>query len=621
MAVNKKKKKGFGRRMRRFLRRHPRLKAALPVLQGVGAFAAVLLIAFGIFMAVRPRPVAFRPEIQLLAPEAGREAQVLPRAVATSAPTAQPTPVPTTAPTAVPTASPTPEPTPVTIDGVEEPLYYQEIEGVSSEADNARNGLLTAQTVYREMSPVAVYKRATDVRMAPSAQYTALEGVTTFRGSAYRDGGAYGTIPEDPSDLKIVWQKKIKGLDKWRGVGWTGQASVVRWPEQTRVQMNITPDKKSKYGLIEAVYATLDGHIYFFDLEDGEPTRDAINIGAPVKGSVTVDPRGIPLLYCGQGIYEVDGKKVKCGTRIWSLYDQSLLYMIDGDDDTAMRNWYAFDCTPLVDAASDTMVTAGENGVLYTVTLNTRQAQGMVSIAPQVDRYTYAQARDGKLGTENSVVIYNHYVYFATNIGVIQCVDLNTMRLVWTFDAEDDMDATMSIEVEPDGMVALYAANELDKRGGKGVSQMYKLDALTGRLIWRVDSDRISHSDENGGGSFATPAVGKGTLGGLVYFHVARTKETKGMLYALDKATGERVWEKSMGSYGWSSPTLVYAPSGKGYLLVGSSSGKLRLMDGLTGDTVADVTLDGVIEGSPAVFDDMLIIGTRDSMVYGIRIR
>lgn len=36
----------------------------------------------------------------------------------------------------------------------------------------------------------------------------------------------------------------------------------------------------------------------------------------------------------------------------------------------------------------------------------------------------------------------------------------------------------------------------------------------------------------------------------------------------------------------WLSPTPVYTHSGKGYVLVGSSNGMLRLFDGLTGAVV-----------------------------------
>ena len=333
-----------------------------------------------------------------------------------------------------------------------------------------------------------------------------------------------------------------------------------------------------------------------------------------------MDPRGLPLLYCGEGIYDVRGQRVKCGTRVWSLIDQSLLYMIDGDDSLAIRKWRAFDCAPLVDAAGDALIQAGENGVLYTLKLNTRMENGQISISPETVRYVYKQSLDGQVGTENSLVLYNHYAYFANNTGIVQCVDLNTMRVVWSFIGQDDIDASMALEVDEDGLVALYVANEQDHRGANGRSQMFKLNALTGELIWNRDSDKISQYDENGGGSFATPAIGKNGLSGLVFFHVARTVDSRGILYALDKATGEIVWSHGMGSYGWSSPTCVYTPSGKGYLLVGSSNGMLRLFDGLTGTPVAAVDLESNIEGSPAVFNDMLVVGTRGARIYGVRI-
>jgi len=62
-------------------------------------------------------------------------------------------------------------------------------------------------------------------------------------------------------------------------VGWTGQPSIVRWDDSTKNAMNINPQKKSKKGLTEVIYATMDGKIYFLDLEDGKPAREPINIG------------------------------------------------------------------------------------------------------------------------------------------------------------------------------------------------------------------------------------------------------------------------------------------------------------------------------------------------------
>ena len=614
-------------RARAVQRRRQRLKniitasACLLIVLGCGAFWAL--------SALTPKPARVKPQVEIAAP--AMDALSAPQlAVPERRPTQAPTEAPTPKPTAEPTRAPaTPEPTatlepaPVAVakrdDGLDASVYRQPALAVAADADPDANRLVSTTEVYAEDD--APLTADGEIHMGASGEYAAVEGVTTFRGSNYRDGGAYGEIPENPRALFVAWQKRIGSIDTWSGVGWTGQPSIVRWPADLRRQMNINRAKKDQEGLTEVLYATLDGRIYFLDLEDGQETRKAINIGAPIKGSLAVDPRGVPLLYCGQGIYEFEnGKRVKCGTRIWSLIDQQQLYFLNGSDAKAHRHWFAFDCSPLVDGATDTMITAGENGVLYRVKLNTRQSAGEVSVDPTVTRYTYQQRVDGKLGTENSVAVYNSYAYFANNTGIIQCVDLNTMQLVWSWADGDDTDASLVIEPEADGLVALYAVNEVDKRGSRGTSQMIKLNALTGEVLWSVDSDPIYQNDENGGGGFATPAVGKGTLSDLVYFHICRTEDTHGMLYALDKRTGRAVWEKSLGRYGWSSPTCLYAPSGKGYVLVGSSDGTLRLVDGLTGEDVASVQLNANIEATPAVFDDMIVVGTRGSVIYGIRI-
>lgn len=617
-------------RERAVQRRRQRLKnilaasACLLIVLGCGAFWAL--------SALTPKPERVAPQVQVAAPPMdalGANGDGLQLAVPnrpTAAPTAEPTPAPTPtlAPvTPEPTATLAPAPEAVIKRGarLDASVYRQAALAIAEEADPDANRLVSTTEVYADERD-GLETAEVEIHMGDSAEYAAVEGVTTFRGSNYRDGGAYGEIPENPQRLFVAWQKRIGSLDTWTGVGWTGQASIVRWPADLRRQMNLNRAKKDQEGLTEVLYATLDGHIYFLDLEDGQETRGAINIGAPIKGSLAVDPRGVPLLYCGQGIYELGENKVKvaCGTRIWSLIDQQQLYFLNGSDSRAHRNWFAFDCSPLVDGATDTMITAGENGVLYRVKLNTVYGAGRVSVDPTVTRYTYQQGMDGKLGTENSVAVYNNYAYFANNTGIIQCVDLNRMELVWSWADGDDTDASLVIEPEADGLVALYAVNEVDKRGNRGTSQMIKLNALTGEVLWSMDSDPIYQNDENGGGGFATPAVGKGSLQDLVYFHICRTEETHGMLYALDKRTGKAVWAKSLGRYGWSSPTCLYTPSGKGYVLVGSSDGTLRLLDGLTGEDVASVQLNGNIEGTPAVFDDMIVVGTRGSVIYGIKI-
>ena len=289
------------------------------------------------------------------------------------APTPSPTPVATPeafASVVVPTNAPTVTPKPTATPG---PGHYP-----AQAAPDTLERLRLESIAVQNGTRVDSYARTPQIHMGLSGEYSAVEGVTTFRGNNYRDSAAYGNIPDDPEELEIVWSVAISQIDDWGGVGWTGQCAIVRWPEEVVRTMNVREEKQGG-PLTEVIYATLDGRIYFLDLYDGQATRPAINVGAPIKGSVTVDPRGYPLLYVGQGIPEVNGRSVDIGTRIFSLIDQSLLFFLDGDDPFAQRSWYAFDAAPLVDGETDTMLQVGENAILYLVRLNTNYdpASGM----------------------------------------------------------------------------------------------------------------------------------------------------------------------------------------------------------------------------------------------------
>lgn len=464
---------------------------------------------------------------------------------------------------------------------------------------------------------VSDYARSAPIAFGAPEAFSVLEGITTFRGSNYRDRASWGDIGPEPTKMSYKWAKSIGGIDEWTGVGWTGQCAIVRWPEETRRIMNLYPDKRGKADLAEVIYATLDGRIYFLDLDDGSATRDYIDIGAPIKGSLSVDPRGYPLLYCGQGIDQVRGKSVKIGTRIFSLIDGSALFFLNGRDDDALRRWYAFDASPLIDGATDTMLQPGENGIFYTIKLNTRYdpAAGTISVDPEVAKYIYQSKISSRPGIENSVAVYNHYAYFADNSGLIQCVDVNSMRLLWAGNTGDDTDSTIVLEEEA-GMVALYTANELDLRGAAGNCSIRKADALTGRQVWVVE-EKVRQKNGANGGAFATPALGKGSLSKYIYIQIART-EDGGTLLCIEKDTGDVAWRRSLKSYGWSSPVCVYAETGRGYVAVASSSGQLRLIDGHTGELIADIDLKSNVEGSPTVFGNTLVVGTRGKKIVAV---
>ena len=459
-----------------------------------------------------------------------------------------------------------------------------------------------------------------DLAMPAQGGYGEVDGVLTFRGGPWRQNAAYGYASAPEGRLEIVWEKNIGSIDNWSGVGWNGQCALVRWPQETLQVMNVYEEKKQKENLVEVIYGTLDGHIYFLDLEDGSPTRDPIDVGFPLKGSVSVDPRGVPLLYSGQGISTAEGKSGKIGLHVFSLVTGEELYFLNGRDDDAYRNHGAFDSVALVDAHSDTLLAPGENGLLYTVRLNTQYdaASGALSIAPVQSAYRYRNNRG--LGIENSLAVWDHYGYFTDNGALLQCVDLNTLTPVWAADVTDDSDASCALDERPDGSVLVFTGCEVDKQGQGGSAYLRCFDALTGELVWEYSEVCTYDADVNGG-VLGSPLVGDGPVDNLVYFHIAKTYEGGGALVALDKDTGEVAWRLKLPRYGWSSPVAVYGAEGEANILLGDSGGNLRLLDARTGEERSRVELYGNIEGSPAVFGDMLVVGTRGCKIYGVRIR
>jgi hypothetical protein len=464
------------------------------------------------------------------------------------------------------------------------------------------------------------YKRDTPLNFGAPEAYSSLEGVISFRGNNFRNGGSYGTSSVSQYKMETIWTKRIGAIDKWTGVGWNGQPVMVRWSAQQREAMNLKSDKKTKDGLVEVIYGTLDGKIYFLDAEDGTPTRDPINLGYSIKGSVSIDPRGYPLLYVGQGIPNNGDKRNTIGWRIYSLVDQAELFLVPGITDIAHRNWGAFDSVCLVDGERDSVLLTGENGLVYSIDLNTTMGgEHGISVDPKVTIYRYKADMTDRLGSENSPAALGPYLFTADNSGMITCIDTTTMDAVWARDGQDDIDASLVLDREAADKIALYTTCQVDHQGEGGLCHMQKYDAMTGELLWE-HTVACSYSKDVNGGSLATPLSGREDIENLIIFCPAKTKgvDGNGLLIAYDKSTGNEVWRTALDRYCWSSPTAVYTKEGKSYILLADSSGKLMMLEGTTGKLLATLNLDGNVEGTPAIFDDTLVVGTRSGTIYGI---
>lgn len=479
--------------------------------------------------------------------------------------------------------------------------------------------------------PAESYQRMQPVEVSEKEPYTQQEGIVTFRGDHLRSGAALGNATLKQKKLRIRWSaetgKLAKGYGKgfWTGSGWTGQPLILHWTQEQKQSMNLYEEKKQKETLWEVIYSTMDGNVYFLDLEDGTPTRDVLKVGLPFKGAGAVHP-SLPILHLGPGDSGA-GEGEYARAYLYSLEDCSKLLEYGGQDPFAIREFCGFDSSPLF--FGDYIFEPSENGILYTFKLNPyTDEEGKLRIAPdEFVKLRYKTARSSEesywLGMEDSPVMWKNYLYIADNGGTMLCVDVNTMRIVWTQDVVDDTNGSPVFSME-DGHPYLYIGTSLhwspSKRLRLGDCPIFKLDAITGEYVW-ICSYFCNTIAGISGGVQATPVLGKHEIEDLVIFPVARTPSVRnGIVVALDKKTGKEVWRYKMKAYAWSSPVAVYDEEGKAYLLQGDSAGTLHLLDARTGKLLDQLPLGANIEASPAVVGNTLVVGTRGMKIFGIEL-
>lgn len=485
--------------------------------------------------------------------------------------------------TVQPTPTPTPEPTPTPV-GLPD-FKPHSVDGTEPER------LISSTAIMVDGEVVEEYESDYEINFDLPERYTELEGIVTFRGDNFRSGAAYGTASVSSKTLTKVWSKSTSGLSDsdgiyWSGSGWTGQPLIVKWPEATRKNISAMYDwAREKEGLVEVIYATLDGHVYFYELTSGEYTRDPLNLGFNYKGAGALDPRGYPILYVGSGVDSVNGRS---RVKVVNLIDNSVMFEFGHNETFANRGWHMFDSSPLVSAETDQLIYPGENGILYIIHLNTKynEQTGELSVDPDnIVKWKYNGVRSGSrywLGVESSAAIINNYIFLADNGGNLMCLDLNTLKLVWVQDVLDDTNCSPVVDVE-DGHPYIYISTSFHY-GWRSYSTaeipIFKIDAETGEIVWRTDYTCYTVQDLSGGVQ-GTIAVGKNKLSDMIFVPVARTPgASSGTLAALKKDTGEVVWEKETSMYSWSSPVDFYDADGNGYLLYCNSGFNMFLIDG-----------------------------------------
>ena len=428
----------------------------------------------------------------------------------------------------------------------------------------------------------------------------AVQGVLTFRGSPTRSWYGRGPVPLMP---EVLWRFPEEGnlcslsttqgrTTTWCGIGWTGQPAVWEVGAETWLAVG-----------------AYDRGIHILDALSGKPRLKSFVTGDIVKGSLTVDPDGFPLIYSGSR----DGKlRILAFDRPDELVE---LWNLSGDDVNPMMWNDDWDGAPLI--LKDHLITGGENSWLHIIRLNRElNDSGLVAVDPKIvfqtpgwDEQLLRALGDNNVSIENSVAISGDTVWFANSGGLVQGWDLEPLRrgdvpvrnFRWWMG--DDIDATLVVDEE--GFLYVAAEYERGTARSREVGQLVKLNPKKpdDPLVWSIFDNRRSP-----GGIWGTPALHKDVL-------YATTNG--GQLMSVDRDSGQVLWSKQLEGPLWGSPVVV-----DDILIIGDCGGYLRAF-GVQEPRVAPieiwrVEIGGCIEATPTVWDGRIYIGSREGGLFAI---
>ncbi len=430
------------------------------------------------------------------------------------------------------------------------------------------------------------------------------ESMSMFRGNPTRSWYGSGPIAVSPSvrwsypESPMCSNSTVSGETRvWCGMGWTGQPVAY-----------VRDD-----GVTEVIFGAYDRAVHFVNGETGQALRSRFVTGDLIKGSVTLDPDGYPLLYFGSRdnrlrILALDRNEP---VELWSLHANEVNGIWNND----------WDGNPSI--IDDIMYVGGENGWFFAYALNRGvDSEGMVTVDPvqllAMPGYdNELLAKSGRnVSIESSVVAFEERIYFTNSGGRVVGVDVSDIRsglapIVFDYYAGGDIDATpivdqdgyiyVAIEHEPAQMRAVELERNLE------VGQLVKFDpyASGDPRVWGIDLT----SGNSDSGLWATPALHDGML--YVSTHL-------GDLIAVDAATGDVVWSDFVGWHSWSSPAVV-----DDILVVATCLGEVRgysLSDPREPVSAWTVPISGsCIEATPAILNGNIYIGSRDGFLHALR--
>jgi len=476
-------------------------------------------------------------------------------------------------------------------------------------AASSSTALVAAPTTTGVPRPAWFSDVATSGSPFPGAK---VDGLLTFRGNPTRSWHGGGPVPKAPAEL---WRYPQGGglcgtssefgeTSQWCGTGWTGQPAM--WTAS---------GAWSALGARTLVaFGAYDYGVHVLDAATGRAVVPTFRTGDLIKGSVSIDPDGYPLLYTGSrdGFLRMIALDRPEPTELWRFHAEDVQPTMWNDD---------WDASPLV--TGGLLLQGGENSRFHAFRLQRGYgADGKVTAAATLlfhtagwDDQLLAESGTPAMSIENSVALAGTTVYFSNSAGLVQGWDLaglddasgatgRTPERTFRFWMGDDQDA--SIVIDEQGF--LYAAAEYERSTARAteVGQLVKLDPRRpdDPVVWSLPL-------RTGGvpsGVWATPALHRDLV-------IVTTNA--GEVLGIDRASGAVRWQLDVAGPAWSSPVVV-----DGVLIQGDCGGTLRAWD-LRDTRVAppllwSIRIGGCIESTPAVWDGRIVVGTRSGQVVAV---
>ncbi|MEM7441436.1 MAG: PQQ-binding-like beta-propeller repeat protein [Pseudomonadota bacterium] len=432
-------------------------------------------------------------------------------------------------------------------------------------------------------------------------QHARARGILAFRGNPLRNWYGTGPLPDNPT---VLWRTgtycgpSTVGTETttWCGTGWTGQPVV---------RADVEPP--------EIIFGAYDHAVHFLDSKTGVDVRPPFKTGDIIKGSVSLDPSGAPILYFGSRDNYLRAVRLDAGeaTLLWRLSSNT-------GDGIWNNDW---DANPLV--IGDILLQGSENSWFYTIRLNRSvDDEGRAVIDPEVvnrtpgfTRELFATIGDRMVSIESSAMVIGKTVFFANSGGLVQGFAIPKLlagadraeALVFEYQMGDDVDAT--IIADDKGYLYVSAENEGRRNAAKTRSgQLAKLDPRKPEdpLVWSL---ALPGTSGGKGGLWATPALYRGHL------HVPTHQ---GGLITVDTKTGLITSNLPFADHGWSSPVVI-----DGDLLAPGCDGaisRFSLADPARPRLIWrwDVPGAGCWESTPAVWNGVIYLGNRNGYFYAL---